>query len=110
MKCRKPIPKDVLARALEVAREQMAAQSDDICARCWNEMTVALHQAGLAPKTAAKVRKVLMESVLPTVDEVRRTRRQDDNVEAVRYGDIWLRDYCERYGLPYNPCRWEEEK
>lgn len=109
MKCRKPIARDIIDRALEEARRQMERQSDDICARCWNEMTVALHQAGLSPKTAAKVRKALMESVLPTVDEVRRTRRQDDNVEAVRYGDVWLRDYCERYGLPYLACKWEVE-
>ena len=52
MKCmygqrKRALPSDVRAAAIQVAHEIMAQQCEQVVRRSWNEMLVAMHQAGL---------------------------------------------------------------
>lgn len=51
MKCnynqrKRPLPSDVCTMALKVAKESMALQVDAVVSRAWNEMLIAMEQAG----------------------------------------------------------------
>ena len=60
MKCmygqrKRGLPSDVRSAAIQVAHEIMAQQCEQVVRRSWNEMLVAMHQAGLSPRTIRRV-------------------------------------------------------
>lgn len=70
MKCmygqrKRALPSDVRAAAIQVAHEIMAQQCEQVVRRSWNEMLVAMHQAGLSPRTIRRVTEKLDTVVLP---------------------------------------------
>ena len=76
MKCmygqrKRALPSDVRAAAIQVAHEIMAQQCEQVVRRSWNEMLVAMHQAGLSPRTIRRVTDKLDHVVLPYVDDLR---------------------------------------
>ena len=76
MKCmyghrKRALPSDVRAAAIQVAHEIMAQQCEQVVRRSWNEMLVAMHQAGLSPRTIRRVTEKLDAVVLPYVDDLR---------------------------------------
>lgn len=108
MKCmycqrKRALPSDVRAAAIQVAHEIMAQQCEQVVRRSWNEMLVAMHQAGLSPRTIRRVTEKLDNVVLPYVDELRNPDgglKNAGNAQHVRDGDIWVHEYLAGHGIP----------
>lgn len=108
MKARIPpknrLTKEILDIAVNEAKRQAAEQVQDVCNRCINESYVAMHQAGLSPKTIKKVSTILKEVVIPRCDELRDKSLKDREklqVDYIHDGDDFLEMYCTQHGLPY---------
>lgn len=108
MKCmygqrKRALPSDVRAAAIQVAHEIMAQQCEQVVRRSWNEMLVAMHQAGLSPRTIRRVTEKLDTVVLPYVDDLRNPDgglKNAGNAQHVRDGDIWVHEYLAGHGIP----------
>ena len=108
MKCmyvqrKRALPSDVRAAAIQVAHEIMAQQCEQVVRRSWNEMLVAMHQAGLSPRTIRRVTDKLDHVVLPYVDDLRNPDgglKNAGNAQHVRDGDIWVQEYLAGHGIP----------
>lgn len=110
MKCmygerRHVLPSTVRILAMQTAKELMAIQTDAVVSRGWNEMLVAMDQAGLSAKTIKRVCTILDKTVLPYVDDLRNpggTVKTAGVVQNVRDGDIWISEYLTARGIePY---------
>lgn len=91
------------AAAIQVAHEIMAQQCEQVVRRSWNEMLVAMHQAGLSPRTIRRVTEKLDAVVLPYVDDLRNPDgglKNAGNAQHVRDGDIWVHEYLAGHGIP----------
>jgi len=99
MKCmynqsKRDLPSDVRTMALRV---------DAVVSRAWNEMLVAMHQAGISPRTIRRVTDKLDHVVLPYVDDLRNPDgglKNAGNAKHVRDGDIWVHEYLAGHGIP----------
>ena len=108
MKCmygqrKRGLPSDVRSAAIQVAHEIMAQQCEQVVRRSWNEMLVAMHQAGLSPRTIRRVSEKLDNVVLPYVDDLRNPDgglKNAGNAQHVRDGDIWVQEYLAGHGIP----------
>ena len=116
MKARIPpkhrLTKEILDVAVREAKRQADEQIDDVCKRCTNEFYVAMHQAGLSPKTIKKVSIVLKEVVIPHCDELREQSVKDRaklHVSYIHDGDDFLEMYCTEHGLPYEQTDRKED-
>ena len=81
----------------------MAQQCEQVVRRSWNEMLVAMHQAGLPPRTIRRVTEKLDNVVLPYVDDLRNPDgglKNAGNAQHVRDGDIWVHEYLAGHGIP----------
>ena len=116
MKCmygqrKRGLPSDVRSAAIQVAHEIMAQQCEQVVRRSWNEMLVAMHQAGLSPRTIRRVSETLGNVVLPYVDDLRNPDgglKNAGNAQHVRDGDIWVQEYLAGHGIPcYEICEVE---
>jgi hypothetical protein len=86
-----------------VAHEIMAQQCEQVVRRSWNEMLVAMHQAGLSPRTIRRVTDKLDHVVLPYVDDLRNPDgglKNAGNAQHVRDGDIWVQEYLTGHSIP----------
>ena len=100
---KRALPSDVRTAAIQVAHEIMAQQCEQVVRRSWNEMLVAMHQAGLSPRTIRRVTEKLDHVVLPYVDDLRNPDgglKNAGNAQHVRDGDIWVREYLTGHGIP----------
>nr|DAP53452.1 MAG TPA: Mga helix-turn-helix domain [Caudoviricetes sp.] len=73
------------------------------CAAAGNEMLVAMHQAGLSPRTIRRVTDKLDHVVLPYVDDLRNPDgglKNAGNAQHVRDGDIWVQEYLTGHSIP----------
>lgn len=108
MKCmygqrKRALPSDVRTAAIHVAHEIMAQQCEQVVRRSWNKMLVAMHQAGLSPRTIRRVSETLDTVVLPYVDDLRNPDgglKNAGNAQHVRDGDIWVQEYLTEHGIP----------
>lgn len=114
MKARIPpkhrLTKEILDVAVREAKRQADEQIDDVCNRCTNEFYVAMHQAGLSPKTIKKVSTVLKEVVIPHCDELREQSIKDRaklHVSYIHDGDDFLEMYCTVLSMA---CRMSRQK
>ena len=99
---KRALPSDVRAAAIQVAHEIMAQQCEQVVRRSWNEMLVAMHQAGLSPRTIRRVTEKLDNVVLPYVDDLRNPDgglKNAGNPQNVRDGDIWIQAYLVARGI-----------
>lgn len=97
----------VLDEAVAEAMKQIDIQSNEISARCYNEMTIAMDQAGFSKDDICKVHKVLNDVILPKIKSVRDdeyAKNKDDNSQEISDSDIWMQMYCESHDLPYLEC------
>lgn len=100
---KRALPSDVRAAAIQVAHEIMAQQCEQVVRRSWNEMLVAMHQAGLSPRTIRRGTEKLDNVVLPYVDDLRNPDgglKNAGNAQHVRDGDIWVQEYLTGHGIP----------
>ena len=108
MKCmygqrKRALPSDVRSTAIRAAQEMLAQQCEQVVRRSWNEMLVAMHQAGLSPRTIRRVTEKLDAVVLPYVDDLRNPDgglKNAGNAQHVRDGDIWVHEYLAGHGIP----------
>lgn len=111
MKAHKNLPGWMQDAAREAGRKMANEQADDITSRAYNEMSIAMSQAGLSPRTINRVIRILTDAIIPKVDSFRKTPdRQPNNRVEVRAGDIYMRDYCDAHGISYFKCAWEADK
>ena len=105
---KRALPSDVRTAAIQVAHEIMAQQCEQVVRRSWNEMLVAMNQAGLSPRTIRRVTEKLDTVVLPYVDDLRNPGgglKNAGNAQHVRDGDIWVQEYLTGHGIPYYEIR-----
>lgn len=107
MKCmygqrKRALPSDVRTADIQVAHEIMAQQCEQVVRRIWNEMLVAMHQAGLSPWTIRRVTDKRVAVVLPYVDDLRNPDgglKNAGTAQHVRDGDIWVQEYLTGHGI-----------
>ena len=95
----------MVEEARKAGRAAADEQANKVSSRSFNEMTIAMHQAGLSSKTIAKVHTILAEAVIPKVEGIRDPgwRNKDDTL-VMQDADTWMRMYCDANGLDYLVC------
>ena len=100
--------KEILDVAVREAKRQADEQIDDVCKRCTNEFYVAMHQAGLSPKTIKKVSTVLKEVVIPiAMNCVNRASKTVQNFMLVISMTVMIFLKCT---VPSMVCRMSRQK
>lgn len=109
MKARIPpkhrLTKEILDVAIREAKRQADEQIDDVCKRCTNEFYVAMHQAGLSPKTIKKVSTILKEVVIPHC--VNRALKTVQNFMLAIFMTVMIFLKCT---VPSMACRMSRQK
>lgn len=108
MKCmygqrKRTLPSDVRALPSRWRMRSWRSSVNRVVRRSWNEMLVAMHQAGLSPRTIRRVTEKLDNVVLPYVDDLRNPDgglKNAGNAQHVRDGDIWVQEYLTGHGIP----------
>lgn len=102
MKRKAHLTSDLRAEVERLTKQLMAAQSDAICARAYNDFLVAMVQAGLSARTINRVADTvpMVEKYIDTnIRNPTLTLKGAGNPQNVQDADLWVHDYLTSQGI-----------